>query len=272
MQRIIIESDKDSSHYWWDLWRYRELFYFLAWRDFLARYKQTAVGVAWAILRPLLTTFVFTLVFSKLARLESGHTPYLLLVLAAQLPWQIFSNALSSCSGSLISNANLLTKVYFPRLLLPFSSLLLVLTDFIITLGLLALFMLFYQLAPSARLLTLPFWIFMAFLVATSAGIWIASLNVRYRDFGNIVPLVLQVGLYLSPVGYSTQIVPEKWRFLYSLNPVAGIIEGFRWALLGTPYYATPAAVILSWVLCLGLLVTGIRYFRHIENSFADTI
>lgn len=272
MQRIVIEAGKESANYWRDLWRYRELFFFLTWRDFLARYKQTAVGVLWAVIRPLITTFAFTLVFSKLAKLESGPVPYLLLVLAAQLPWQLFSTAFSSCSASLLSNAHLVTKVYFPRLLLPFSSLILALIDFLITLALLAVFMLAYDFHPLWRLLTLPLWIVAALVAATSVGIWLAALNVRFRDFGNIVPIVLQLGLYLSPVGYSTQVVPERWLFLFSLNPIASVIEGFRWAVLGTPFYPDIRACALSWVATLCLFVLGVLYFRRVEKTFADTI
>jgi lipopolysaccharide transport system permease protein len=230
---LSIEAGRSELQYWRDLWRYRELFYFLAWRDILVRYKQTVIGIAWAILRPLLTMIVFTVVFGHLAKMPTQGVPYPILVFAAMLPWQFFANSLSECSNSLINNANLLSKVYFPRLVLPTSAVIVSFIDFLISGIILLGLMIGYQFVPTWRILALPLFILIAFGIAMGAGLWLAALNVKYRDFRYVVPFIIQFGLYISPVGFSSSIVPEQWRWLYSLNPMVGVIDGFRWAILG---------------------------------------
>ncbi|HEY9608357.1 ABC transporter permease [Allocoleopsis sp.] len=230
---LVIEAGRAERQYWKDLWRYRELFYFLAWRDILVRYKQTAIGIAWALIRPFLTMIVFTVVFGTLAKLPSEGVPYPILVFAAMLPWQFFANSLSECSNSLISNANLISKVYFPRLIVPTSAVVVSVVDFMISGIILLGLMAWYNFVPSWRILTLPLFILIAFAAALEPGLWLASLNVQYPDFRFIVPFIIQFGLYVSPVGFSSSVVPEKWRFLYSVNPMVGVIDGFRWAILG---------------------------------------
>lgn len=271
-QVLIIEAGRAERHYWHDLWRYRELCFFLAWRDLLVRYKQTAIGLIWALLRPLLTMLVFTFVFSKLAKLPSDGVPYPILVFAALLPWQFFSNAFSEAGNSLISNSSMISKVYFPRLIIPVSTIMVSFVDFLISGLILVGVMIWYGFVPNWRILTLPIFIFIAIAAAMGAGLWIAALNVKYRDFRYIIPFVLQFGLYISPVGFSSNIVPEQWRMLYSLNPMVGVIDGFRWAILGgdAPLYLP--SVLLSLLLVLVMLVTGIVYFRKTEKTFADVI
>ena len=269
---LIIEPGQGMAHYWRDLWRYRELFFFLAWRDIAVRYKQTVIGVAWAVVRPLLTMVVFTVVFGRLAGLPSeGDTPYAILVYAAMLPWQFFANALSESSNSLISNAQMITKVYFPRLAIPFAAVVVSFVDFLISFLILIGLMGWYQFWPTWRLALLPLLILFAFAAAMGAGLWMASLNVKYRDFRYIVPFVVQFGLYLSPVGFSSSVVPAEWRLLYSLNPMVGVIDGFRWAILGTGAIQWPSFLV-SLALTLLLLASGLWYFRKTERSFADVI
>ncbi|WP_421659038.1 ABC transporter permease [Leptothermofonsia sp. ETS-13] len=269
---LIIEAGRSERQYWKDLWRYRELFYFLSWRDILVRYKQTAIGIAWALIRPFLTMVVFTVVFGTLANLPSEGVPYPILVFAAMLPWQFFANALSECSNSLIINANLLSKVYFPRLIIPTSAVIVSFVDFLISGMILLGLMAYYNFIPDWRILTLPLFIFIAFAAAIGAGLWLAALNVQYRDFRYIVPFIVQFGLYISPVGFSSSIVPEQWRLLYSLNPMVGVIDGFRWAILGGRTQIDWAGFLLSNTLVLLVLVTGIWYFRRMERTFADVI
>ncbi len=270
---LLIEAGRGEKNYWRDLWRYRELFYFLAWRDILVRYKQTAIGIAWALVRPFLTMLVFTFIFSKVAKLPApGSVPYALLVFAAMLPWQFFSTALGEASNSLIGNSNLISKVYFPRMIVPASSVITSFVDFLITLGLMAGMMIWYGFLPDWRLLTLPLFMALAFGSAFGAGLWLCALNVRYRDFRYIVPFIVQFGLYLSPVGFSSNIVPEGLRLIYACNPMVGVIDGFRWALLRgqSPLatYALIASILVTSVLCL----SGIWYFRRTEKTFADII
>jgi lipopolysaccharide transport system permease protein len=269
---LVIQAGRTESQYWEDLWNYRELFYFLAWRDILVRYKQTAIGIAWALIRPFLTMVVFTVVFGNLAKLPSEGSPYPILVFAAMLPWQFFSNALSECSTSLISNANLISKVYFPRLIVPASSVLVSFVDFMISGIILLGLMAWYNFIPDWRILMLPLFILLAFAAAIGTGLWLAALNVEYRDFRYIVPFIVQFGLYISPVGFSSNIVPDKWRLLYSLNPMVGVIDGFRWAILGGNSNIYLPGFFLSTVLVLLLLVSGIWYFRKMERTFADVI
>ena len=269
---LILEAGRSEKHYWRDLWRYRELFFFLAWRDILVRYKQTVIGLAWALLRPFLTMLVFTLVFSRLAKLHSDGVPYPIMVFAALLPWQFFSNAFSSAGDSLISNASMISKVYFPRLVIPVSAVIVSFLDFLISGIILVGLMLWYGFMPSWHILTLPLFVFVAFAMAMGAGLWVAALNVKYRDFRYIVPFVVQFGLYVSPVGFSSTIVPEQWRLLYSINPMVGVIDGFRWAILGgnTQFYWH--GFLLSLSLVTVILFTGVFYFRKTERGFADLI
>ena len=269
---LVIEAGKTEKQYWQDIWKYRELFYFLAWRDILVRYKQTFIGIAWALIRPFLTMIVFTVVFGNIAKLPSGGVPYPILVFSAMLPWQFFSNSLSECSNSLITNSNLISKIYFPRLIVPTSAVVVSFVDFMISGIILLGLMAWYNFVPSWRILALPLFIGIAFAASMGAGLWLASLNVQYRDFRFIVPFIVQFGLYISPVGFSSSVVPEQWRLLYSLNPMVGVIDGFRWAILGTTYNLYLPGFILSLVLVLFFLLTGIWYFRKMERTFADVI
>ena len=269
---LVIEAGKTEKQYWQDIWKYRELFYFLAWRDILVRYKQTFIGIAWALIRPFLTMIVFTVVFGNIAKLPSGGVPYPILVFSAMLPWQFFSNSLSECSNSLITNSNLISKIYFPRLIVPTSAVVVSFVDFMISGIILLGLMAWYNFVPSWRILALPLFIGIAFAASMGAGLWLASLNVQYQDFRFIVPFIVQFGLYISPVGFSSSVVPEQWRLLYSLNPMVGVIDGFRWAILGTSYDIYVPGFVLSLTLVLFFLVTGIWYFRKMERTFADVI
>lgn len=270
---LWIEAGRTEKNYWRDLWRYRELFYFLAWRDILVRYKQTVIGVAWALIRPFLTMVVFTFVFNKVAKLSApGAAPYALMVFAAMLPWQFFSTALSESSNSLIGNANLISKVYFPRLIVPAGSVITSFVDFLITLALMAVMMLWYGYLPDWRLVMLPLFIALAFSAAFGAGLWLCALNVEYRDFRYIVPFIVQFGLFVSPVGFSSDLVPERWRLLYACNPMVGVIDGFRWALLRGEAHIYWPALLASIVITVALCASGIWYFRRMERTFADVI
>ncbi len=270
--KLIIEAGRVERQYWRDLWRYRELLYFLAWRDILVRYKQTVFGLLWALLRPLLTMLIFTFVFGQLAHLPSPGVPYPILVFSALLPWQFFANALTECSQSLVINSNLISKVYFPRLIIPMSAVVISFIDFavaaIILLGLMA----WFNFVPSWPMLLLPVFVAIAFAAALGAGLWFAALNVQYRDFRYIVPFVVQIGLYISPVGFSSSLVPEPLRWLYALNPMVGVIEGFRWAIIGrtSDFHGVELAVSVSVILLL--LLSGIWYFRKTERTFADVV
>ena len=269
---VVIEAGRTYKQYWTDLWRYRELFYFLAWRDVLIRYKQTLVGVMWAVIRPLLTMIVLTLVFGGLAGMPSGNVPYPILVFCAMLPWQFFSTAVSECGNSLVSNSSLISKVYFPRMTIPSSSVIANLLDFAICALLLAVLMLVYQYVPGPRVLLLPAFIVLMTATNLGVGLCIAAAMVQYRDFRFIVPFIVQFGLYISPVGYSSDVVPDEWRLLYSLNPMVGVIDGFRWAILGgdTGFYWRE--FLMSVIVSCGLLWSGVRYFRHAERTFADVV
>lgn len=269
---LVIEAGRTEGQYWQDLWRYRELFYFLAWRDILVRYKQTVFGIAWALIRPFLTMVVFTIVFGQLAKLPSQGVPYPILVFAGLLPWQFFSNSLSECSSSLVSNSNLISKVYFPRLIVPTSSVIVSLVDFMISGIILLGLMAWYNFIPDWRILTLPLFILIAFASSMGVGLWLSALTVEYRDFRFVVPFIVQFGLYISPVGFSSSIVPEQWRLIYSLNPMVGVIDGFRWAILGGESKLYLPGFCLSMLLVLLLLWSGIWYFRRMEKKFADVI
>lgn len=269
---LVIEAGRAEIHYWKDIWRYRELFYFLSWRDILIRFKQTAIGIMWALIRPLLTMIIFVFIFAKLAKFPSGGVPYPLLVFSAMLPWQFFASSLSESSNSLISNSSLISKIYFPRIIIPASSVIVSLVDFLISFSILLVLMVWYKFLPGWQILTLPLFILMAFGASFGTGLWLASLNVKFRDFRYIVPFMVQFGLYISPVGFSSNLVPEKWRLLYSLNPMVGVIDGFRWAILGQEGNIFLPGFILSFILILLLLISGIWYFRKTEKKFADII
>jgi lipopolysaccharide transport system permease protein len=271
-KEIVIEAGRTEKQYWKDLWLYRELFYFLSWRDILVRYKQTAIGIAWAILRPLLTMAVLTIVFGKLAKLPSEGAPYPILVFTAMLPWQFAANALTESSNSLIENSNLISKVYFPRLVIPTSAVIVSFVDFLLSGFILLGLMVWYDFWPTWRILVLPLLILMAFAVALGAGLWIAAMNVKYRDFRYIVPFIVQFGLYISPVGFSSSVIPDQWRLLYSLNPLVGVIDGFRWAVLGSDIVFYLPGFILSLSLVALLFAGGLWYFRKTERTFADVI
>lgn len=253
------------------VWQYRELLYFLVWRDVIVRYKQTAIGAAWAILQPLITMIIFTLIFGKMAKIPSDGIPYPLFAFVALLPWSYFSQALTRSSNSVVGSSNLVTKIYFPRLLIPLSASVAPIVDlffsFLVLLGLMA----WYKISPTWGLLALPIFMGLAIMTALAVGLWSSALNVRYRDVGHIIPFLSQVWMYASPVAYPISMVPERWRLLYSLNPMAGVIEGFRWALLGKERPDFMAMVVSSAVV-LVLLVGGIVYFKRMERTFADII
>lgn len=273
MSQIIIEAGRAEKNYWRDLWRYRELFQVLAWRDISVRYKQTVIGVAWALIRPFLTMVVFTVIFGKVAKLPSeGTAPYALLVFAGMLPWTFFSTALAEASNSLIGNANLISKVYFPRLIVPTATVVVALVDFLISFTVLAAMMVWYQFLPGWQILLLPAFILLAFLASLGPGLWITALNVKYRDFRYIIPFLVQFGLYVSPVGFSSSVVSEKWRLLYSLNPMVGVIDGFRWCLLRGESAIYWPGFYMSLGVTVFFLWLGIRQFRKMEKTFADLI
>jgi len=270
---IVIEPGRYERNYWRDLWRYRELFRVLAWRDLAVRYKQTVIGVAWAVIRPFLTMLVFTIIFGRIAKLPSdGTVPYPLRVFAGMLPWTFFATGLSEASNSLVNNANLISKVYFPRLIVPTATVVVAFVDFLITFSILVVLMAWYRFLPDWYILLLPGFILLAFLASMGPSLWITALNVKYRDFRYVIPFVVQFGLYVSPVGFSSSVVPEEWRLLYSLNPMVGVINGFRWSILGgqSPLYLPGLAVSLC--VTAFFLWFGIRRFRRTEKSFADLI
>lgn len=275
---IVIEPGVKKKNYWKDLWKFRELFYFLAWRDVLVRYKQAAIGIAWSVLKPLLTIIIFTMVGKLLHTAIPPGIPRVVFVCAAILPWQFFSTAFGESSGSLLSNSNLLTKVYFPRLIVPASTIIVSLLDFLTSLFLLFLFMIYYRYVPGWNLVLLPLFLLQATMISMGAGIYIAALNVKYRDFKFLVPFIIQFGLYISPVFYSSNYIyqsttiPGAVKFIYSLNPLVGVIDGFRWSILGGKIDVYVPGFLISIVLSILLLVLGISYFRKVEKSFADVI
>jgi lipopolysaccharide transport system permease protein len=272
--KIVIESGKTEKNYWKDIWRYRELFYILSWRDIKVRYKQTTLGILWAIIRPLLTMIVFTFVFGRLAHMKvQGNAPYAIMVYAGLLPWQFFSNALSESSSSLVDNERLITKVYFPRLIIPASSVITSSIDFLISFIILIILFFFYHYLPPIQILFIPvFWI-MAFAASFGPGLYLTALNVKFRDFRYIIPFIVQFGLYISPVGFSSNMVPDKWRWAYALNPMVGVIDCFRWCIVKDapnplqqyPFYISLGVIVLFiWI--------AIRQFRKMEKNFADLI
>ena len=271
MNELVIEADHADSRYWADVWRYRELLGFLAWRDVKVRYKQAVLGASWALIQPIITTAIFTLVFGHLASMPSGGVPYPVLVLAGLLPWQLFSNALGSASNSIVGNGHLISKIYFPRLIVPLSSLAVALLDFAIVLVLFGVVSLLLGVIPGWQWLLLPVLILVTLLLALGAGLWLTSLTVKFRDFRYIVPFLLQVGVFVSPVGFRTDFYPN-WRPLLGLNPLTGIIDGFRWCLLRGNQQIDPLALAYTVAVTAFLLVTGLRYFRKTERQFADVI
>jgi lipopolysaccharide transport system permease protein len=270
---LIIEPGVADRYYWRDLWRYRELFYVLAWRDVSVRYKQTIIGLAWALLRPFLTMVVFTVVFGKIAKLPSeGAAPYALMVFAGLLPWQFFATAVAESSNSLIGNANLITKVYFPRLIVPTAAVVVAFVDFLFGFAILIGLMAWYRYLPGWQIVTLPLFALMAFLASLGPGLWVTALNVKYRDFRYIIPFLVQIGLYISPVGFSSTLVPGAWKYVYALNPMVGVIDGFRWAILDGQSALDPAAFGISLAVVVFFLWLGLRQFRRMEHGFADLI
>ena len=270
---ILIEANHRERHYWRELWYYRELFAVLAWRDLSVRYKQTAIGVSWALIRPVLSTLVFTIIFGRIAKLPSdGTAPYALMVFAGMLPWTFFSTSLAEASNSLINNANLISKVYFPRLIVPASTVVVALVDFLISLCILIVLMVWYRFLPGWQIGLLPAFLFFGFLASLGPSLWITALNVKYRDFRYVIPFILQFGLYVSPVGFSSSIIPEQWRLLYSLNPIVGVIDGFRWCILGGQSRIYLPGLALSICVMVFFLWLGLRRFRKLEKDFADLI
>jgi lipopolysaccharide transport system permease protein len=277
-KRIIIESGAKTKNYWRDLWSFRGLFYFLAWRDVIVRYKQAVIGIAWSVIKPLLTIIIFIIIGKLLHTVVPAGVPRAIFVCTAILPWQFFATAFSESSNSLLTNSNLLTKVYFPRLIVPASTIIVSLIDFLTSLGLLFLFMIYYRYLPGWNLALLPLFLLQAIMISMGAGIFIAALNVKYRDFKFIVPFIVQFGLYISPVAfpsnyiYQSAKIPEIGKFIYSLNPMVGIIDGFRWCILGGKTNLYLPGFLISVVLSILLLILGIWYFKKVEKSFADVI
>ena len=270
---IVITPDLPSNLYWQDLWRYRELFFILAWRDVAIRYKQAILGIAWALIRPFLTMVVFSVIFGKLAMLPSqGNAPYAILVFAGLLPWQFFSTAITASAESLVANSNLLCKVYFPRLIVPIASIMAAFVDFLLSFLILIGLMFWYHWTPTWRLLAIPILTLFTILASIGPGLFLASLNVKYRDFRYIVPFLIQIGLYVSPIGFSSEIVPPQYQFIYSLNPMVIIIEGFRWSIIGHGVSLSPSALYCSLLLVLVALYLGLLSFRKMEKFFADVI
>jgi lipopolysaccharide transport system permease protein len=270
--RLVLEAGQADRQYWQDLWRYRELLLILAWRDVSVRYKQTVVGILWAFIRPFLTMVVFTVVFGHIAKVATNTVPYAIVVIGGLLPWTLFSSILGDASTSVLSNANLISKVYFPRLIVPLATVLVVLIDFAVSLSILAALMIWYGVVPGWQILLLPLFVILALLVSLGPAIWAAAIVVKYRDFRFVIPFVLQFGLYVSPVGFPSSIVPERWRLLYNLNPMVGIIDGFRWCIVGgeSPIYLP--GFILSLAVAAFFLWWGISTFRRIQRGFADLI
>ena len=270
---LVLEAGGADRQYWPDLWRYRELFFILAWRDVAVRYKQTAIGAAWAFVRPFLTMVVFTVLFGSLAKLATtGGVPYAIVVLGGLLPWTLFSAVLADASSSVVSNGNLISKVYFPRMIVPLATLVVGLIDFAVSLSILAGVMIWYGVVPGWQILLLPVFVLLALLTAIGPAMWAASMIVKYRDFRFLIPFALQFGLYVSPVGFASSVVPERWRLLYSLNPMVGVIDGFRWSIIGgdSPIYLPGFA--LSMAVVVLFLWWGVHTFRRTERGFADLI
>ena len=270
-EELVIEAGRSDRHYWRDLWRYRELLFFLAWRDVKVRYKQALLGAAWALLQPVVTVVIFTLVFGRLAGMPSGNVPYPLIVLAGLLPWQLFAATVAGTSGSLVANAHLISKVYFPRLIVPLSALAVAVVDFLFVVMLFVVVAASYGHLPTWRIVFAPCFLAVSLAIALGAGLWFTALTVRYRDFRFIVPFLLQVGVFVTPVGYRTDNLPN-WRELLALNPLTGVVDGFRWSLLGTEVHLDPRLFATSLATALLILASGLWYFRRTERTFADAI
>lgn len=270
---LILEPGRTEKNYLRDLWRFRELFYILAWRDIKVRYKQTVIGATWSIIRPLLTMLIFTIIFSKVAKLPTeGNAPYAIMVYAAMLPWQFFANSLTESSNSLVGNSNLISKVYFPRMIIPSSSVIVSLVDFLISFVIMIVLMIWYRFMPNWHIIFLPLFLIDSFIASFGIGLYLTALNVKYRDFKYIIPFIVQFGLYISPVGFSSKVIPAHWRFWYSLNPMVGVIDGFRWSLLGGESNIDMQGFLLSTAITLLIAFFAIRYFRKTEKRFADII
>ncbi|AMK78702.1 MULTISPECIES: ABC transporter permease [Methylomonas] len=272
-QQIVITPNKTLGDSGRELWEYRDLFYFLAWRDFKVRYKQTAIGAAWAVIRPLLTMLVFTVIFGRIAKLPTeGEAPYAIMVFTAMLPWNFFSNTLSESANAVVNNSAMISKVYFPRIIVPTAPLLVNIVDFLISFVLLLALMAWYRFQPSIYILLMPLFLLLAAITALGLGYLISALNVKYRDFRYVIPFIVQIGLYISPVGFSSQVVPEQWRLWYSLNPMVGVIDGFRWIVIGDNSNIYWDGFLLSNAISLTLFLIGYRYFMHTERQFADSL
>jgi lipopolysaccharide transport system permease protein len=272
VNELVIEAGRTERQYWRDLWRYRELFYFLAWRDLLVRYKQTVVGVLWAFIKPILTILVLTVAFGKFGKISSQGVPFPLMVCCGTLPWLFFTSAISECGNSLVSSANLISKIYFPRLIIPASSVITSFVDFLISALILLAMAVWYRFVPSGNIIFLPLFVLLTIALSLGAGLWIAALMVEYRDVRFVLPFVVQFGLFISSVGIPSSEVHEKWRLLYSLNPMVGIIDGFRWAILGGNFALNWISLVLSLMVTGVLFITGLWYFRRTERTFADVI
>lgn len=270
---IVIEPGHRERRYWVDLWRYRELFLVLAWRDLSVRYKQTIIGVLWALIRPLLSMIIFTVVFGRIAKLPAdGTAPYALMVFAGMLPWTFFSSGLADAANSLVNSANLITKVYFPRLLIPTATIAVAFVDFLISFCILIALMVWYRFSPGWEIIFLPFFIVLAFFASLGPSLWLTAFNVKFRDFRYVIPFIVQFGLYISPVGFSSSVLPDNWRLLYSLNPMVGVIDGFRWCLMAGQSQLYLPGLYISFATTALLMWIGIRHFRRTENSFADLV
>jgi lipopolysaccharide transport system permease protein len=270
---LVIEPNKTTSDFIYELLKYRELFFFLAWRDILVRYKQTVIGIAWSVIRPLLSMIIFTVIFGRVAKLPTeGTVPYPIMVFSALIPWQYFANSMQGSSESLIRAAHIISKIYFPRIILPTSAVLVSAIDFVISLVMLCMLMILYRFIPSPYIILLPIFFIPATITALGLGYWISAISVKYRDFRQIMPFIVQFGLYVSPVGFSSSIIPERWRLLYSLNPMVGVIDGFRWCIQGTSASLYPPAFLISLIMSTIVFVSGLRFFRKTEKSFADFI
>lgn len=268
----VITAKPAMHHYWLELWQFRELLLLLGWRDLIIRYKQTAIGVAWAILRPIMTMVVFTLVFGKLANMPSKDTPYPLLVFAGMLPWMFFATTFNDVGNSIVSNGHIISKVYFPRIIIPLSALLTGLVDFALSAGVYFMIALYYGYMPGWQIVFLPCFVLLLCLIVLGCSLWVSALNVTYRDFRYVVPFVVQFGAYVSPVGFASSVVPERWQLLYAINPMVGVIDGFRWCLLGAAHEPRWESVGMAALFALIILIPGIRFFRRAENDFADAI
>ena len=270
---LIIEPEKTTSDFLYELIKFRELFVFMVLRDILVRYKQTVIGVAWSVIRPLLSMIIFTVIFGRVAKLPSeGGVPYPIMVFSALLPWQYFANSMQSASEALLRMAPLISKVYFPRIILPTSAVLVSAVDFVISFVLLCLLMLIYGFVPSPMMVFMPVFFMIATITALGIGYFVSSVGVKYRDFRHVMPFIVQFGLYVSPVGFSSSIIPERWRLLYSLNPMVGVIDGFRWCIQGTSSSLYVPGLIISLIMSSLVFCYGLKYFRKTERTFADFI